>query len=442
MGIFDYTLAAGTQFVVFATSDGKIYKDFTTTINTGMTSSATRFFTFLNFGGTLYSFNGLNVVQTWNGSDATTTALAAPPADWTGTAQPSWAVIHSNGNARRIWAGGVGTLPYNVYASGVGTGNFLAVPLSWYIETETGDGIVGAFELGDRLFFMSRHNSYYLNDTSSDTSDWGYVKTIWKGGVYSHRLIVQTPNDVHMMTEDGEIYSFSAVQSYGDYKAASLTRPAYVDKWIKDNVDLTKIAKFHGVYDPVLRAVKWFMVKSGSTNVDMCLPYFIDRPVDKAWGPPHNNTGVACGYDASCSALVRKSIGVYKVYTGNYAGFVWELEHATKNDNAGAYYCKVAFPRWHFDDPRTSKLYSKITYVTDIESEANPTITLTIDDVSTTYGVVTFPYTAGVDVVEGILKIGLIGKRIQATLESFVGTNSVFLSEVLVDHKPMGKKQS
>ncbi len=454
MGLHDYQLTGGSQFLMVATADGKIYKNFTDTVKTGLTTG--KVVRFITFGGLVFSCNGSEIPQYWDGAAASTSDIAAPAASWSAGNYPTWMVVHSNGLARRVWVGGVANAPYTVDVSKIGDGgDYTSAVISFYIETGTGDGVVGGFELGERLFLMSKKNAFYMNDSDADSNNWGYKKAIWTGGLAHHGLIAVAPNDVHLMAEDGEIYSFTAVQSYGDYKAASLTRPSYMHKWIQDNIDLSKIAQFHSVYDPVLRATKWFMVKNGSNQVDICLPLFIDRPIDKAWGAPHENTSYASGYKASCSALVKKTTGTYKVYIGDYLGFVWELENGNRNDNGNPIEARVKWSRLNLEDPRTSKHFNQAMIVSQPAGSFSANMSATIDDKKIISRTLSFSsigdlFDTGLfDTAvfgEGALtdskfKIGAVGRRIQPQITENTLNQDLFLSNLIFDFKPMGKKQ-
>ena len=200
------------------------------------------------------------------------------PTDWTGTNHPKAIVIHGRGASERGWAFGCPENIYTVYAPKNGDfddysdTNVVAIN----IHTNDGFGIIGAVEFGDRLICFGKTKAYIIDDTSTSTANWGYQEVQWRGGAGSHRLIVRTPNDIMVMTEDGDVYSVAAVQSYGDYKAASLARPAFIDRWIREHARLSSIEDFHAVYDPKLRAIKWFIVRLGLTNIDTALVQFID----------------------------------------------------------------------------------------------------------------------------------------------------------------------
>ena len=181
----------------------------------------------------LYCCNGANVPTVWSEAtisvDISTTSM---PSDWTGTNYPSQMIQHGSANSLRNWAIGCPSTPKNVYVTPDGTpkdfsdGNVL----TFFIETGDGHGIVGGVEYGDRLVLFGKTKSFIMNDTDTNTDNWGYTESQWYGGAANWRLIIRTPNDIVCMMEDGEIYSVSAAETYGDYKAASLTRPSYMQE--------------------------------------------------------------------------------------------------------------------------------------------------------------------------------------------------------------------
>jgi hypothetical protein len=265
-GGFDFRLNNGNQFQVVTTADGKIWKDDSNTIKTGLTIN--RFSSFSVMNNELYIANGADVPQVWDGVAASTSDLTLTPTDWSGSDFPQQLIVHGKGNSERMWAVMAGTSKNKtIYASALNDGTSEADfsdanVLTFYVETGDGDGLTGGVEFGDRLVVFGKRRSYVIDDTDTNTDNWGYQQAQWDGGAATWRLIVKTDNDILCMMEDGNIYSISSVQDYGDYRRASLTRPAHIDKWINDYVDLSAIADFHVVHDEELRAVKWFMTRS------------------------------------------------------------------------------------------------------------------------------------------------------------------------------------
>ncbi len=331
MGLYDFVMRGGTQYIIAATKNGDIFKDDTNTIKTS--ASTSNYFSFETGEDCLFIADGDTQLQVWTGV-GNTADVAHPAVDWT-TDPPFQIVLHKRGNSQRMCA--ITTTALYVSKTFTTAGSledFLNTGAQKFpIEVNDGWGLVAEIEHNNELWLFGKTTSYRLLDTDATITNWGYTPSLFMGGVAHQKLLCRTPNnDLIAMMEDGEVYSINAVQSYGDYKRASLTAPSKMDAWIRENVNLSYIDQFHMKYDPFIRALRIFVVPTGGTTVSRCLVYFIDRTPEEAW-MVHDNESYDSGFNASCSALVCKSTGVNKVYTGDYAGNLWELETAAKNDN-------------------------------------------------------------------------------------------------------------
>ncbi len=448
-GIFDFRLTA-TSYQVFGASDGKIYRDSTTVLKTGM--SALNKFNFEVFGNELYVCDGATTPQTWDGAAASTSNITTPSADWSGSVQPFQMIAHGRGASRRMWA----LLGNAVYYSSLGNGKVFSGGTSGKITLDVRDtyGLVGGVEFGNRLMVFSRDQAFVINDESTDVAEWGYELAPWKGGAVHWRLIIKTPNDLAVFSEDGDIYSIAAVQDYGDYKQASLARPAFVDNWIRDNVDLAYIQDFHGVYDSTLRAIKFFVVRTGQTEIDTALVYFVDRGPEEGWAI-HDNQNYDSGYKASCSTYVRVSSGRYSIYTGDYDGFLWKLEQSSRSDNDNPYYGGFKLPHLTFENPRLSKHYRRCYVIARTEGDYNLQVNVWVDGQFKTNGLIQLSGQGGVldsfildtdqlgggEFLDRRLDLGYTGKRIQLEFFNSNAAQTFFISQVLVDFKPLSVRQ-
>ena len=409
-GIYDFTLQNGTQFIMLGTNDGKIYKNPTTTIKTGLGLNAIPHM--MNYENELYFCNGANVVQTWNGIAAGTSNITNPSADWTGTNQPKQFIKHTKGNSERLWA--VGFADGSVYASASGNGKeFVIGALKIVIDTGDGYGIVGGVEYQNKLLLFSKKQAFFIDDSDATPANWSYYKASWEGGAANFRCIVKTLNDVLCMEENSNIYSILAVQETGNYKAASISTPAFIDRWIREFIKVSDIANFHTVHDSVRRCILFFMTTNGSLTPDIALPFFYDRPAATAWGAPMT-AATTCGYHALCAAEVRESAGVYKIYTGDASGFYWKLETANANDNNAAFNGVIRTPYWGFETPFVRKNFWRGRIVTQIEGNFYLQAKTFID---------------GVEITEQTVSLGGIG----ANLDSFVLDTDVLSAEALID---------
>ena len=455
MGIYDFRLVDGTQTIIVAGDDGYIYdsSDATTSIKSGM--STTSFFDFETFENELYIFDGKSTPEKWTGAGATAT-LTDIPSDWTGANMPQWVVKHGRGASERLWAGGCPTsTPQTVYASENGDGDDFSDVNVTTINIETGDGfgIVGAIEFGDRLLCFGKSRAYVIEDTNTDASKWGYEAVQWDGGAANFRLIARTPTDVVAMMEDGNIYSVVAAETYGDYKQASLTKASFMHRYIKEHIKLSAIDQFHMVYDSVLRAIKIFVVRNGQTDIDTALVYFIDKPPEEAW-MVHDNQSSASGYTASVSASVRVGAGDYEIYTGDYSGNIWQLEQANRNDNDEAYYAGMRTGHLNYGDSRIDKRFKRGWLVTQPEGSYNLVVDWWVDSVQKTQRTVSLVGTGGLlgsftlgtsllggqTLINEPFMLGEKGKRIQYEIYNSSVNEDFFISQILTDFKPLGKK--
>jgi hypothetical protein len=372
MGMTEYKLPLKT-YRVFGASDGKVYKNELVSIKSGM--STTNHYSFAVMDGELYITDGETTPQTWDGASDSTANITSPSLDWA-TDAPIAFIVHGKGASQRLWA----IRSKGVDYSSLNNGKEFNGGTSGFIPVETGDdtGIVGGVELGDRIILFGRKKAFIIDDEDVDTGNWGYQAAQWEGGAANHRMIVRTPNDVFVGTTDGDFYTISAVQSYGDYKKASVARPAMIDRFMREKVFMANVADFHAVYDARLQAIKVFVAMDGSTTVNGALVYFFDRDPAESWSI-HKNEDYASGYDASCSAAVEGATGTPYVLTGDYDGRIWRLEDQSYSDNGNPYSLILRKPGMVVDNIRGRKEFKRTIYQAEGGGYTDITCTSYID---------------------------------------------------------------
>jgi hypothetical protein len=165
-GIYDFMMNDGTQYLITATKDGKIWKDGTNEIKTGM--STTTFFSFETGDNELFIADGITMPQVWPGT-GNAAEISNPAADWT-TKKPFQFVKHGRWNSERMWA----ITRTGIYGSSstnfqdFSTANVIYIPL----DTTDGHGLQGAAVLGGRLIIFGKTKSFILEDTDTDTNLW------------------------------------------------------------------------------------------------------------------------------------------------------------------------------------------------------------------------------------------------------------------------------
>ena len=445
-GIFQF-FTPTIQRLVFA-ANGTVYQtNYSNVLKTGM--SASNPISFIQTSKYVFFADGQSVPQYWDGSAATSSSVT-PPTSWTGN-MPFQMVNHTragSGAGDRLWA----VTPDSLWASGLGTpldfsdANVVQIPI------DSIGGLIGAFDLGGQLFAFSRTQTFLIDDTDPTLTQWGYTNAIWEGGTASFRLIIRANNNIYFMTEDGLIYDLVGVLTTGGYNALPLNRPAFVDKFIRDNVNLGNIQNFHVAYDRKLRALKYFMQQGGSGN-NIALTYFIDKQPTSAW-IVHNNTAANSGYNAACSCEVRVTPGNYQVWTMDYMGNIWGLEQTSRDDNGAAYPVVIMTKAQDMEIPRNNKHFLAIclrgqasgpvnfAMYLFVEGPAFPVQSAVLNGTGATFDSATFDFsTFATDMITTApVNIGIYGRDLQIQLiETELGTD-FFLAEIIYLVKPLGIK--
>ena len=458
MNGYDFRLKSGTRYIMANDSNGVLYRSAdlgatAVSLKTGLNPS--RRSCYVTFGNELYFCDGLTVPQTWDGAAASTSDITTPALDWGVSNQPKYVVVRNVGASKRLIFFGLSTDNQALYITAANDGKTVNGGTSAKVIMETADGfgIVGGVEFGERFLGFGKRKAYILDDSDASVANWGYVPVQWEGGVAHHDLLVKTPNDLIAMQEDGEIYSVSAAQEYGDYKLASIARPAFIHKWIEDNVNLALIEQFHAIYDRTARCVYFFVVRNGYSRIDTALTYFIDRPPAEAW-MVQDNLVHASGYSASSSFEVRESTGKYRVYTGGYDGFLWGLQQTAKNDNGNGFQARFRTPPLPFDNPRVRKKYRRGVIVFNPYGEYIVNVLWWVDNVQQTtrqvttmgsggaYGSAVYGSSVygGQEITDKFFSLGAVGKRVQFEIENSTADQDFYISQIFVDHEILGAR--
>lgn len=354
-----------------------------------------------------------------------TTNLAFMPSDWA-TSKPKYFLEHGHGINKRLCAIGVASYPNALYMSAAGTDNFNDANVVKINITGSGQGLMGMIESAGNLLLGSAEYTFILNDADSDTTNWTYSRAIWKGGVGHHKLYCKTPSDLMAMDEFGEIYSVSAAESYGDYKIASIARPAWLHRWIAENVDLTKLDRFHAIYDPILRAVKIFVVLKGDEYPECALVYFIDYGWTK-------HTFIE---PQICSGLNRLALSNWAVFAGSDDGFVRRLETDTLLDDGAIYTTDFTIMPSPTENPRSWKRYDRTWLNVIPKGTETLLVDIDIDNVSLTQQSVTM--TGAEDWIQDYpFYWGQVGQRIKQKVSNTLGENW-YVSMVMLDLQDLG----
>jgi len=354
-----------------------------------------------------------------------TTNTAFLPSDWE-VNYPKIFIKHSRGLSQRLCALGVASYPNAIYLSAskstdISDANCVKIEIM-----ALGSGLSGAVESAGNLIIGDDRKAYILDDTMLNTMNWGYSVAIWDGGVAHQRLIVKTPTDIMFVDKNLELYSLSAAQTYGDYKLASITRPAMINRWIDDNVDKTQIDKFHAEYDPKLRAIKIFMVLTGDDYPKVALVYFIDY----GW------TKHVFAVNHVSSTTARDEGFSWYIYTGSDDGYVRKLESSSLLDDGAVYETNFTHSSLTFENPRSYKRYDRVWLVVKPQGGETYNVLISIDNTALAAQTVTMA--GAVDALQEYpLDIGRVGQRIKTKVYNTLGEN-YYIAQLMYDYTNLG----
>tara|TARA_Y100000310_G_scaffold345755_1_gene469312 strand:- start:2178 stop:3773 length:1596 start_codon:yes stop_codon:yes gene_type:complete len=464
MGMYDFIQLDGTQNFITATKNGNVFQDFDATkINkSGTTYSTSNYFSFATMNDELFMADGVTQLQKWTGSGLMVDH-ADPPSNWT-TKKPIQVVVHGSKLSQRLW---ILNDRNEIFASALNNGDALATGGLIFdgnsltkLETKDGVRLTAIWEFGDTFLTFSNRHTYQLDDSDSSTANWGWKQAPYTGGAAHWRVIVETDNDLYVMTDDMQIYSISTVNFSQDYKKQSILRPAFVDKWLRETVDITQIQEFHGEWDPVERAINWWFVRVGETCPDIYIPYYVDRPAIAAWGSPYRNDNGDSACKGSSSVLVKVADGDYRQRVGDHNGFVWDINQDTKTDNSSQFDYMQKIPLIDVGDGRVTKKFKRL-WVTGIALSAGSTLKITwaVDGVAQTPITETL-INLGIkwgdsDAVwgsfvwqestlsEAVFDLGgVVGKRLSILLQDTVSGDDTHLTNLHLDYEVTTKKSS
>lgn len=449
---FQFRLSNGGYFHLFA-ANGKVYQsNESNVLKSG--HSLTNPISFMQIGAqsgqtiTQYVFwaDGQIVPQYWDGSAGASTAVTAASSWATTSGYPFQIINHARNANIRAWA----ITKDSVWASKIGEpwnfGDSDVIQIPVYSK----GGLVGGIDLGGQLFVWDKTKTYLIDDTDSNSQNWGYHESLWDGGAAHWRLVCKANNNLFIMAEDSTIYSLQGIIATGAYSASPIARPAYIDKFIRDNVTLSNIENFCCAYDRKLRAIKWFMQEGGSNN-NIALTYFVDKDPANAW-IIHDNEDSASGYQAAAVWEVRNGPGDWQLWTGDFSGKIWKLEQATDADNGNPFRTRVKTIRQDLGSPRAWKHFRGLVFRGSAAGKVDFTMHKWVDGVrkddstfslsgsGAKFGSAQFNIDrfAGDSLVPTTVDVGYYGRDAQFEFENNSIGQSFFLSELIYLYSPRG----
>ena len=352
-GGWDWAYDGATRRMVVYTSDGDLLRDdgagdFTaTTLKSGLTTGADVPGVFVEGGAEvaannkkLFFFNGADAVQVLSGNGATTGDLATPPADWTGSAQPTGGVTHEG----RMWGFGNSNDPHRLYYStpadhedftGSGSGSLSVYP-------GESDEIAWAVSFKGVLIVAKHPRGIYAVDTSnSDVSLWRTTKITESIGGVGPLAVVKVENDVVFIDDTANVHALSGVQEFGDFGSRSLADRSFFSTYLREELNTTNLARTQAVFYAAKRQAMFAMPGIGATTNTRVLVIDYNRVDRERFRLSTRDTAEALW-------LVEGSDHLLKPFHGDDAGFVWEMDTESRTKDGSGFQGKFQTPHLDF----------------------------------------------------------------------------------------------
>ncbi len=223
------------------------------------------------------STSTVDVPQRYNGT--ANQDLAGTPPNF------SFSVVHKG----RVWAGGVAATPSRLFYSA------LNKPEDWIgagsgtidIDTDDGDQITGLVSHKDALWIFKGPNKGSIHRVvgSAPTGEDPFALRNFTReiGAVGHNSIFRFRDDIGFLWSDGSVYSLTAVELFGDFSKAALTRA--IRTFIDEHLNFSRLQHAWAATLDTQGAVVFTLPIDGSliNNIMLMMDYREDPPLWSLW---------------------------------------------------------------------------------------------------------------------------------------------------------------
>lgn len=273
----------------------------------------------------LFIFTGSDAVRFIDGDGITTAVIPDPPADWTGTNQPSFGLIHID----RLWGGGNANDPHRIYFSSVSNHGSFTGGGSLSIFPGQGQELVAAVSFKAFIICFKFPAGIYIIDTTSTViTNWRVDRLNDQIGIAGTNAWAVIDNDIIFMDSTGNIQLLSIID-FESRNSSSLSKIADMNQWVRDNINLGSIKNTRAIYYPAKREVHFCLAGLGGTSNTQRI--VVDFNADR----PRFRTS---DKDVCESAWLKLDLdNIPRLTTGDDVGFVWNLDQSTRSKDGAAY---------------------------------------------------------------------------------------------------------
>ena len=379
----EWVPAAGVTRRVVATSDGKLYKDdmsgtFSTTLKTGLSAPTT--IQFVDGGSEeagnnkkLFVFTGNNVVQVLSGDGVTTSNISAPPAEWTGSNQPTFGFPFRNA----LVGGGVANDPHRIYLSSVTNHEDMVGGVATSILVYPGDShklVAGLSSMSRAFLWKYPFGIYWINDVNDNRDTW-YVQpaTLQFGAAATPHAVAQVDKGtVAFLSSVGDIVLMQETSgSLSGVEFINLVKALNLRTFMRDNFNLSRLSRAQ---------VKWYEEKK---ELHILLA---------ALGASSENRRLVIDFNEERTRVFtvskdinesmwfeRDSSDIFRPVIGDNAGFAWNIDKVDRAVAGAAYTLRVQTANTDFSDIEKDWMVKKLFYRLHLEYEPTGNYNVPVD---------------------------------------------------------------
>lgn len=387
-GLFDWHPVSGTQRLISAWNDGKIYKEVSddldsVTLKSGINTTENMQFIeggeeTLGRDRKLFMCNGEDPVQVLDADGATTSTISDPPSDWSGTNQPINMAMHSGPGGTPGGGFMWGFLGHRAYRSKLNDHeDYTTTPYQLAIGPSVGTQILAGFTFDGIFYLLKDKGIFFIDDSDTDDSNW-YPRLLSSViGIASPQAWAFTGNDVLVMSRDGTFFLLTAVRekdkTTGNVQAADIGKALFLDPWLRDNVNMNKLGLTTATTYPHKSTVEFSVPRKdyGFPNIRLRFNFEESRVVKFSYSTR----------DEAYILGIRKdpTAGIEKPIHGDGQGNVYLMDTEVRSKDSAGY---DGIMRTHPTDsgyPDNQKGYDALGIQFDSVAGHNLTITPFID---------------------------------------------------------------
>ncbi len=345
----DWNPVDGTQKMITAWDNGSVFKEVSgdvdnVTLVSGLTLNKPTVFVEggnLSVSGDrkLYMYSQNAAPQVLNADGSTMAGITNESGDWSSD-KPAAAIYHDS----RIFAWGNKNAPHNIYISTLNDHGDFTGAGSRISELRPGQGeritaMFSHFADFTKVFVFKFPRGVYVLDTANIAGFFLPNQVLRLDvGMAGPLGIAKAGEDIFFISSTGRLYSMRALRPDIDLKDADITALLNLEQYVKDNVDLTRLASAQLHYDESRKELWYCYTSKDDNHNDAAIIFDVSEP---------GNPRVAIedrGPFFEAMFTRRESDGSLETFVAGEGGLVYRANQVSRNVGGSSYVSEFQYP--------------------------------------------------------------------------------------------------